>query len=125
MTPRTCLVATLSLLAGLTGCDSAEKAAEFAVTRHLAAPATARFRAWHINNEGVICGEVRGREKDVPTAYRKFIYFAHTGHAVMEPPQSRERICPPNNPTCGRTDEAILADKNRDEFDARFVADCR
>lgn len=76
----------ISLLAALGGCNSAEKAAEYAATRGFVDPETARFRNVRINHEGVVCGEVSGKDaKGADTGFRKYIYFTHTGNFAREP----------------------------------------
>lgn len=61
-----------------------------AVVRHLAAPATARFRGLYLGNNpsqrGVVCGFVTGRGKDgkVPP-FQPFIYNPKSNDAVFMP----------------------------------------
>lgn len=103
-------------LAALTACHSADNAARFAATRHLAEPATAEFRAMRTNTEGVTCGEVRSSEAGQPGPYRKFIFFAHTGHAIMEP----ESPAVPAGSDAAFEAQAVLT-----KFETRYATDCR
>lgn len=76
----------LLALAALGGCHSAEKAARYAAARDLADPASARFRNIRANHEGVICGEVSGKDRrGIETGFRKFAYYSHTGNSMLEP----------------------------------------
>ena len=114
----------LVALTTITACDSAknaENAARFAATRHLSDPATAEFRAMRTNTEGVTCGEVRGRDKGgQPSPFRKFIYFAHTSHVILQPSDAEATAT-----AKGYTDEAFAAREELSRFEARYGTDCR
>lgn len=101
----------------LTACHSADQAAHFAASRHLADPATAEFATMRTNTEGVTCGEVRGRDAAGKAGiFRKFIYFAHTGHLILEPETTTAQP---------GSDDAFVAQQELSKFEARYATDCR
>lgn len=130
-------MAALALLA-LGGCHSAEKAARFAATRELGDPTSASFRGIRANHEGVICGEVSGKDRQgKETGFRKFAYYSHTGNSLIEPANVDEAynkadyVCrTAKDPAAmGKACDAVrrltAADTAHDHFIGRYDVDCR
>jgi hypothetical protein len=123
------------LLAALTlsGCHSAEKAAEYAATRHLGDPDAAQFRGVRANHEGVICGEVSGKDRRaVETGFRRFIYYSHTGNSLQEPANvsgtydKAELICRTSHipKACAIEKTLNKANQQHEHFVTRYDIDC-
>ncbi len=74
------------ILLATAGCHSAEKAAEYAIKEDLGDPASAIFRGFRINHEGVVCGEVNAKDRSgTLTGFRQFIFYSHTGDSRVAP----------------------------------------
>jgi hypothetical protein len=123
------------LFAALTlgGCHSAEKAAEYAATRNLRDPSSAQFRGVRANHEGVICGEVSGKDRrGVDTGFRKFIYYSHTGNSLREPASvskiydKAELICRTSHApkACAVERTLTKANQQHEHFVTRYNIDC-
>jgi hypothetical protein len=91
-----------------------------------------------INHEGVVCGAVNGRgPTGAMTGFRKFIYYAHTGHSRLEPPnignaytraelscrtaKNAEEI----SRVCGSAQALERAHKDYAAFHDRYLIDCK
>ena len=122
----------------VSGCNSAQKAAEHAVSQDLPDPRSARFRNFHINNEGVVCGEVNGKDrKGAYTGFRKFVYYSHTGNHHLEPEdigaqfENAMSLCRASYGTgvvsdaCQEADKLAPADRRLNQFRERYTIDCR
>jgi len=128
----------LAALAALAGCHSAEKAAKQAAAAELADPASAEFRGLRINHEGVVCGEVNGRDRSgAMTGFRRFLYYSHTGNSMVEPPDVGgtytrvELLCrtSPNSDegrrACGDAQRLRQAHEDHTAFNDRYLIDCK
>lgn len=128
----------LLALAALGGCHSAEKAARYAAARDLADPASAQFRNIRANHEGVVCGEVNGKDRrGIETGFRKFTYYSHTGNSMLEPANVHaafdkvDYLCRTASNTadaakaCSAAQSLAPAEQAHEHFMTRHAVDCR
>ncbi|ARS26919.1 hypothetical protein KC8_06405 [Sphingomonas sp. KC8] len=122
----------------VSACHSAQKAAEHVVSQDLPDPGSARFRNFHINNEGVVCGEVNGKDrKGAYSGFRKFVYYSHTGNHHLEPEdisaqfEDAMSVCRASYGTgvvvdaCQEAEKLAPAQRILTEFRDRYTIDCR